>query len=108
LVNQKHLRQIEENQLRMLEMQKSDSSFMKLTLDKIYQMIKDSHGEPIPKPTTSHKEPNESEFASKFIFPLNTVFDIQAFNSEIEKNTDYKKYLVRLHLYFIHLFCLLK
>jgi len=81
---------------------------MKLTLNKIYQMIKNSHGEPIPKPTTSHKESNKFEFASKFIYPLNTIFDIQTFISEIEKNTDYKKYLVSLHLYFIHPFCLLK
>lgn len=66
------------------------------------------HDWAIPKPTTSHEEPNESGFAKKFIFPLNTVSDVQAFNSEIEKNANYKKYLVSLHLCSIHLICLLE
>lgn len=93
----------------MFEMRKSDNSFLKLTLDKIYDMIRNLHDGTILKPTTSHEEPNESGFASKFIFPLNTVSDVQAFNSEIEKNADYKKYLVNLHLYSIlNLFCLLE
>ncbi|RLU15454.1 hypothetical protein DMN91_012448 [Ooceraea biroi] len=86
--------QIEENQLRMIEMRKSDNSLLKLTLDKIYDMMKNLRDGTIPKPTTSYEEPNESGFASKFIFPLNIISDVQAFNSEIEKNADYKNYLL--------------
>lgn len=91
--------QFEENQSRILEMRKSDNALLKLTLDKIYDMIKKLHDGPTSKQTTSHEEPiSKSGFESKFIFPLNTLFDVLAFNSEIEKDANYKKYLVNLNL----------
>lgn len=65
-------------------------------------MMKNLHVGTIPKSAISHEKPNESALANKFIFPLNTVSDVQAFNSEIEKSEDYKTYLVCTYILFTY------
>jgi len=81
---------------RMEETRKTDIISIKLTLDKMYSMLKDLKDS---KPgaidgNTIISQQEFSEWKNKFDFPLKSVADVLAFNFEIVHQEEYKKYLV--------------